>query len=821
MAEAGDMDTRREPGRAPGVERDIRRVATRLERLRRQWRVLREQEKQLRTELHTLGIDPESVPGQTVREVAAALPGWREHPATDSQLRTLARLAAETDGSFVVGETMTKGQAHDLIAAVLAGNIPAAQIRDRPAGPLFMFIPVGTPVTRKADVDVPQPVPVPDPLDGIAPYSWVGPLHTPDVFGRVSAPDPEADAAVNSLGNRPDRFFSWADGHFKVKAQIVLADVMIDRRSTPDGPFVVSRALLADPETWGEHSHLAAEAYWESHTGRPAQNPITAEVVTAIVDARAGSARDPARDFTAGDFLGAAQAVLDAQEPAEFDTAEQRSEHIDAVQDGIDRAATSEVDQWRLRGRIAYDPADPLVLPHPDVDPQVAAAINAVRNDRARVEIRHHWFNGVSQAQREATASEAAALIAEVAVDPRLIAKVEGRRPAHLKAAAHHDAESLIVDVALETSPLRQAAAHALLEAHTLPDELFERAHAEWARLHGQEPDWDEATAGEWRAWMTMQLRRDPLVGSWAGMPLPTHAPMIEIGISTAFEVMAEERPDLIAATAQISRERLAAELRGNIIPSLPQPETSDVSALFAYAGGYCALRSNGDAESAVRCYAVLGWDYTLDGWRSSTTCGRNPRVAIGALLAARKMPIPDWIGRVYGPYARARAIVRTRAVAYGQNNEFYHAAARSDRLWKNRDSGSFAWHHPLIRDVRRGIIDRLRRDFPAETGLLDSLGLDLDHTLAHDVDPQVLRDIREAGDERDSLAPTDVTFGIGERVLVGDPEGHHITIVSGWAASGRRRVVYVDGRPRPGSTLRDAIADAHATLASEPHTEL
>ncbi|MBM7460547.1 hypothetical protein ACIBED_19010 [Rhodococcus coprophilus] len=44
----------------------------------------------------------------------------------------------------------------------------------------------------------------------------------------------------------------------------------------------------------------------------------------------------------------------------------------------------------------------------------------------------------------------------------------------------------------------------------------------------------------------SMQLRRDPLMGSWAGLPISTRAPMIEIGVETAVAVVAEERPDLV-----------------------------------------------------------------------------------------------------------------------------------------------------------------------------------------------------------------------------------------------------------------------------------
>ncbi|ETT23464.1 SNF2-related protein [Rhodococcus rhodochrous ATCC 21198] len=731
-------------------------------------------------------------------------------------MRTLERLAAETDVPFVVEETITKGQAHDLIASLLAGNIPQVQFTDRPAGP--MFLPAATP-TEPAAPDTP-PAPEPPQTEtpqAETPQPMIDPVAEVErrLLETLAEPDVEVDAAANSDVNTAAQFFSWADGHFKVKAQVALADLMTDRASLTDEMFVVCRSILADPKRWGELGHRAAEAYWQARTGEPVQHPVTAEVADTIAGARAREDRAAAEDF-----LDTTQAVLDAQERAELETAEQRSVHVEAVQDGIDQAATVEVEQWWARGRAAYDPGDPLTLPQPDVDPEVAAAIKAVRSRKARDEIRAQWFAGVEQGRREATAEERSALIAEVAVHPRLIATVEGRRPDYLPAVARDDAKSLIAEAARAGSPLRQAAAKVLLEHHPLPAELYERAYAEWDRLHGPELTWDETTAGEWTAWMTLQLRRDPLVGSWAGLPMWTRTDLIEFGIETAFAVMAEERPDLIAATAGIPTERLAAELRGNIIPNLPQPQASDVSAGFVATGEFRQLRLQDYVESRVQHYTIHGWAYTLDGGSTSTTAGHNPRVAIGALLDARAKPIPEWIDRIYRPYAQARATVVTRAIAYARNSEFYHAAARSDLLWQYDESGTFVAAHSLLEDVRRGIIEQLRSDVPAEVDLLESLGVDLEWTLGHDVDPKVLRDIRAAGEDLYSLTPTDLTFAGAGDVVVGDPNGRHITIRSWWAPNSSDHITYVDGEPRPELTLRDAIADARAVLASESQAE-
>ena len=788
-----------------------------LERLRGQWRGLHAQEGRLRSECQALGIDPASVPKQVVREVAAAQPAWREHPATRAQLRTLERLSHETEVPFAVEESITKGQAHDLISSLLAGNIPQAQIVGRPAGPMFIPAAISQAAARdseppipdaaadQVEVNTPQPGPVIDPIAEVE--------HR--LLERLAEPDAEADAAADPAVNRPDQFFAWANGHFKVKAQVALADLMTDRLALTDEMFVVCRAILADPKRWGELGHRAAEAYWQTHTGEPAQHPVT----VAIIEARASN--DRAVDE---DYLDTAQNVLDDldlddldldEDDYELDTPEKRTAHIDAVQDAIDRAATPEVDEWWSRGRDAYNPDAPLDLPVPDTDPHVAAALSKLRSRKAREAITNQWYAGARQAQHEATAGERQALITDASVDPRLVADIGGRRPDYLPAVARRAAETMVAEHGRAGSPLRQAAAKILLENYPLPDQLYELAYAEWERIHGPELTWDDATAREWSAWMTMQLRRDPLIGSWAGLPMWTRTELLEFGIDTAFAVIAEERPDLIEATAAIPTKRLAAELRGNIIPNLPEPEATDVSALFTPTGEYCEIRLQDYPESRVQHYPIRGWSYRLSSG-ASVTCSRDPRVAVGALLEARNKPIPEWIERVYRPYTRARATVVTGAIAYERNNEFYHAAAREDLLWQYNEKGHAVADHPLIKDVRGAIIDQLRGDFPTDVELLDSLGVDLDWTLQHDVDPKVLRDIRAAGDYLYSLTPTDLSIGEVGHVQVGDPEGRNIEIRYGWAPTGPDHVVYVDEQPSPGITLRDAIAQARATLAAE-----
>ncbi|MBD8056442.1 DEAD/DEAH box helicase family protein [Rhodococcus ruber] len=792
-------------------------MTERLDRLRGQWRELRAQEGRLRNEMIVMGADPETVPKRIVREVAAAQPAWRTHPATERQLRTIERLAAETNVPFVLEDGITKGQAHDLIEAMLAGTRPLIQFTDRPAGP--MFIPAAKP--RPQTEPQSQAEAEPSAADtgasgtGASPRQPViDPLAEVErrVLEHLAEPDAEADTAANPRVNTAAQFLSWAEGHFTVKAQVALADLMADRDSLTDDMFLVCRTILSDPKRWGELGHRAAEAYWQARTGQPVQHPVTAEVTDAIVDARASIDRDIFEGF-----LDTAQAVLDTQEQAEPATAEQRNEQVEAVQDGIDQAATVEIDQWWSSGRDAYNPDDPLTLPQPDVDPHVAAAISKVRSKKGRDEIRSQWFAGVRQARRAATAEECRALIAEVATDPRLIAQVGGRRPDFLRNIAAADAKILMREAVSEGSPLRQAAAKVLLEEnYRLPDELFEQAYAEWERIHGPELTWDEHTAAEWTAWVTMHARRDPLLGSWAGLPMATRDPILEIGIETTFAVMAEERPDLVAATADIPRERLAAQMRGTIIPELAAPDASELSARFADGTAYCALHLRDRPKSVVSFFPLRGWSYTLDGGGSSVTCGRDARAALGAFLEARNIEIPDWIERAYRPYAQARDTVLTRAKAYARNNEFYHAHARADVLWQYTDTGSSIAHSPFLTDVRSAIIDQLRSDFPAETALLEQYGIDLNWTLAEDVDQQVLREIHTAGDDLYSLTPADLHFTSTWDVVVGDPDGRHIVVRHSWAGSQHDHCIFIDDQPHPGLTFRDAIAQVRATLAAE-----
>lgn len=780
-----------------------------IARLRGEWRTANARETQLRDECQALGIAPESVPKRVVREVAAARPTWREHPATRAQLRALDDLAHKSGIEVVLDDDMTKGQAHDLISGILAGDLPNVQLTGRPTGPLLLRAATPTPdaapdgkvaATNAAGQPTRPPTQVIDPLAEVERI----------LFERLARPDTEATAAANPQVNRPAQFFSWADSHFKVKAQIELADLMADRDQITDDMFMVCRSILADPKRWSEIGHRAAEAYWQAHTTEPVEHPVTSEVTDAITAARYADERSAGEDH-----LDTAQGVLDDLDLDDLDEAADYEEYIEAAQEAIDLAATPEITQWWTRGRAAFDAEAPTALPDPDKDPEAAAALTLLRGRATRDAMKSQWYEGARQGRRDATAAQRQELLDAACRDPRVIAEVGGRREGELVVAIGSVAKDVIADLVRERSPLHQAAAQVLLTEHELPEQFYDGAYAEWDRVHGPELTWDETTAEQWSTWMTMQLRRDPMIGTWAGMPRETRLKVIETGIGTAFDVIAEERPDLVELTATIPRDRLAAELRGRIIPNLPQlVDGSDPTAAFTTGAWSEEVRLSDYKESQIRHVGMRGWHYSLDGGGTSVTCSDNARIAVGALLAARNKPIPEWIDRAFQPYAAARAAVVAKAVGHARGSEFYHAAARSEPMWKHGNGSSVADHY-LIKDVRRETIERLRTELPDHVAMLESVGVDLDWMLRHDVDPQVLRDLRAAGDDLYSLRPTDLVLDTADNVYVTGSDGRRVRVREShfWDVG-----IFVDETDfHPAMTFQDAIAMVRADLAQAP----
>ena len=218
---------------------NVHSITGKLERLRTQWRVQAAREGELRNQIQALGIDPHEVPRALVQEMSTAertpAAGWRSDTISRAQIRKLEQLAGEVEKPFTVDTTITKGEAHDLISAILSGNLREVQFRDRPAGPLF----TEAAPTDNAQVDTARA----DASVGTDPVEDAAAVTTPlDATAEVEArilqalaePDTDADTSAAPSANTATGFLAWAEGHFKTKAQVALADLMSDRRSISD-----------------------------------------------------------------------------------------------------------------------------------------------------------------------------------------------------------------------------------------------------------------------------------------------------------------------------------------------------------------------------------------------------------------------------------------------------------------------------------------------------------------------------------------------------------------------------------------------------------
>ncbi|KAF0956854.1 helicase-related protein [Rhodococcus sp. T7] len=785
---------------------NVHSITGKIERLRTQWRVQSAREGELRNQIQALGVDPHEVPRALVQEMSTAertpAAGWRSEAISRAQIRKLEQLAGEVEKPFTVDTTITKGEAHDLISAILSGNLKEVQFRDRPAGPLF---PESAP-TDNAQVDTATADASAD-IEPVAAPVTTAVDATAEVEARIlltlSEPNTEADTAAASSANTATQFLAWAEGHFKTKAQVALADLMSDRQNISDEMFTACRTILLNTDRWHELGRKAAEAYWEARRPETIQHPITTAITDAVVAARDADEREVGEAYLET-AQRAAESVLAADENTEIDTdldlddemsleqaeaelleLNDRVETLEAVQEALDLGVIPEND-WYRRARAKFDPATPLDLPHPDCDLAFVTALRKLKGVKAREAMTNQWWKGCVDAQRDVTAADQAFLYAAAAADPNIIDAVGGRLADDL--AAHHPFARMvhekIVDLARDGSTTRQAAAQLIVrDRRQLRDTgFYDTVTHAWTEAHRDDLTWDKSVREEWTQWMRAHLRSDPLVAPWAGLPSATRVPQLEAAIEVAFDVLSFERPDLVDATASIGQERLAAELRRTIVPNLHD----DMEVVYAHngheyfeQGGMHGLRLKSKPRSGIR-HVSVGWEYTLNGADNEVNCGDDYRVAVGGLLEAAGHPIPAWVERTYRPVREARDRVTSTATMLALGHEFYHAAAHSDPLWKYSKNGSAAADTGPVQEARRGIIDDLRRTLPGDVSLLEAKGFDLDWVLRTEVDRALITGLRKNKNAKDPYATFDVsdlTIYQNDSVYVGDPEGTHIEL--------------------------------------------
>ncbi|NRI68803.1 helicase [Rhodococcus sp. MS16] len=854
------LTTAQERGLEPGILANSDRVEhinARLDRLRTEWRVQSGREHELRREIQALGIDPHSVPRTLVQEVVTAdrkpKASWRADAITKKQIAKLEELSKQVEKPFTVDATITKGEAHDLISSILSGNFKEVQLRGRPQGPLLTPPIESAPPAPETEVttesEPPQAVPesVPAPVYSADPQSEVR-AH---ILAALAGTDPEADLRANPDVNTPDQFLGWAEGHFTNKAQVALADLMTDRQSLSDEMFLACHAVLLDRSRWQELGHTAAEAYWQARTGTPVQNPAITAVVEAIVVARASDEREVGEEYLETAHYAAAS-VLDIEAGEDVDledegpepnleeineeelaereaereeaaTAE-REHHYEALQEALDLGIAPEIDDWEAHAYSLFNPDTPLDLPYPESDQGFSAARRKLKGETARNALDAQWWRGAHRAQNEAVAADIEQLFQEAATSPELIASTGGRDARATSYA--HDYRKVFAEViaalAEDGSPQRQAAAqliNRLPENHT-PEWFTEALVTAWAHNHAAELTWSPQVEAEWKSWMHEHLLQDPVIATWAGKPSGVRDWKLEAGIYVAFTVLAEERPDLVEATAGIPRAALEAELRNEIVPNLYPAEAKDEDRHPLFEEGSAFSTNNSDAirlrskkRFSIEFFPSRNfWEYRFDRSYNTYAGGRDHRFALGRVLEAAKLPIPEWIERAYRPVDVAHKQVLGTAVLLARGHEFYHVSAHSAPMWVMGDSSFNATGSSLQRFARRQILDDLYRMHPTEMSLLEAEGFDMEWAMRQEVDKPLLEAMHAEGVPAQPMFGNDVIAEVAGRVIVGDPAGTHILLEQ--SVFNEDAPVTLDGQHYGGvNTWREAIDEARQQL--------
>ncbi|QEM25746.1 helicase (plasmid) [Rhodococcus qingshengii] len=785
-------------------------------------------------------MDPHAVPRALVQEVAGAdrtpKPSWRSEPISSRQVTKLEELSRQAGKPFEVDLTITKGEAHDLISSILSGNFKEVQLVGRPQGPLLNppITPTAQPeVEPEADaaqadtveVDI-TPPPSPEPAD---PKTEV----TARILAMLAEPDADADLRADPNVNTAEQFLAWAEGHFTGKAQVALADLMTDRQSLSDEMFLACRGVLLDRASWHELGTTAAQAYWQTRTETPVENPTITAVVEAVVTARESDEREVTEDYLET-AQHAAQQVIEAAETgvegtndevaAQSETAiAQRENQLEALQEALDLGIAPEIDDWETRAYSLFNPDTPLDLPYPESDPGFSAARRKLKGETARNALDAQWWRGAHRAQNEAVAADIEQLFQEAATSPELIAATGGR---DARSASHsHGYQKVFAEViatlAEDGSPQRQAAAQLInrLPESRTPEWFTEALVTAWKHNHAAELTWSPQVAAEWKSWMHDHLLQDPMIATWAGLPPVTRDWKLQAGIDVAFTVMGEDRPDLVAATTDIPRATLEAELRSDVVPNLypagvkPQDRhpVFEESGTLGSSGTTVALRSK-KSHSLTYQPSRKFWHYTFDNGGTLHPGGSDHRFALGRVLEAAELPIPEWIERAYRPVDIANRQVLETAVLLARGHELYHVSAHSAPMWRNGNSSFNATGSRLQRFARTQILDDLRRMHPSEMSLLEAQGFDMDWVLLKEVDTPLLEAMHAEGVPAQPMFGNDVIAKAAGPVIVGDPEGTHILLEQ--SAFNKDAPVTLDGQHYAGvNTWREAIDEARQQL--------
>lgn len=744
----------------------------------------------MRSELIGAGVDPTTVEPALASRIDRVRTRpertWVDDPATERQIGTLRRMIEHRGlPDELLDARMTKGEADKAIKALIAGD---------------------------TEVPTPRAITETDPVtavvDGMAAAEHAAAARD-QVYAAIQG-DPEIAVAASSPVNTYDQFRDWALQKIADRAVGVLVDLADDRAEfaeLPAGESVLAAAardLLADPAHLDTLTREWTENLWNAHADDRGTTP-------------------------AGDDAVSTTEVI-------------RQERL---QRELEEADASTVTDWRLRGRAAFDPADPLSPSNPAADPVAAEVLSSVKaRSKTAIGLKHDFEVGYQQERTAFTEPiRENILVNEVATDPAVVAAVRGRGPNEL--VLDRDFQKAVVAKAQELDDRGDLARAAAL--HDILDDRFPAGHESVAvsvaaavEQAGPLPWRRTEDLETWRAFTLEHFRTDPL----ATVALRHHivhdkAQVLDEVVNTSLAAFAQEHPDLGAAITDATRGRVEAAIRQDIVPTFAAENEARGTA-----GEVLCVHDPGWALTNRRNYGVR---YMMGRWHVTTTRGDNQRawgtdhrVALGAMFAAAKQPNPHPVSEaLYRQVAAARSVLDTAARQMLADHESTRIVAAND-LYRNDPYGLFnAKYNSPVKEAVGDVIAAIRDQFPDHVAVLDNVGLPLADVLDDDSIEPTLRQLYAEFDGDGGLLtrefPTDVEFSnrTGTTAVVTGSTGAQIEMSHddrfrpGWILDGSaptdRTLTFQDAV----TLVRDHVRDSEArpsrttTPESEPVVEV
>ncbi|MFI6368837.1 UvrD-helicase domain-containing protein [Nocardia sp. NPDC050630] len=507
------------------------------------------------------------------------------------------------------------------------------------------------------------------------------------------------------------------------------------------------------------------------------------------------------------------------------------------------RAGAGALTAWKELGATLFEPARMLHVPDPDRHPDVAAALARTRSARTAEQIREAFLDGWFEASTALTDPLWASLRGNIAADPDIVSTVRriGRDPETLsrteefvalvadKIAAIPDTD--LAQVAVRDARRRYSRSGEHPVATGLAFEIAEAAVAR-ARRDWRHPFVTDTDLRRWREWANTQLASDPLVSTWFGQPLDSRRDHVlgEV-VTTVLADLPEHLPHLgIDPADRDTRTWLRADIYQRIQPALARSEPD--SLWRETARGW--RPGSSDVEVVHRRGA---WWVLTHGGAHADCWGSDHRAALAQALLVADLGdnIRPGDRAIHARVHAIRTALTDRARPALAGHEFIHAAARSPVLNPDTTSeraGDAAIGSAYTREAVRTITEAIGEAEPVLLTHARALGLDPEQFLRDTAAAEVLTDLHRAyhpSGVADSdiqqplfdLAPlgSDLHAGTPSTLVIGDPDGAHITLVHHDLWIPDPTGPSVDLRE---PTLTDAIAAARrilATAAPRPET--